>query len=655
MNPRNLISPSEIAELANVSMPTVSNWMRRFEDFPTGRRVEGTKRLRYDKDEVVAWLEGRQLSQAKSRTNTALLSIDRDSRRDFLGSLFATLHNLPEEHRTSLPEVLKEYETLAARSSGLLVNFDLKSASSVVAELLPEYGKRTNSQLADILSEMDSGLQNRMAGEFSTPDALVLFLSALAPSSTQSVVDLASGEGRLLQHFASHKIGHHHSGSDINEQGVVRARQSALLRGLAIDFVVEDVTTLNPQGNASLVVVDPPLNARVSDTAISAGTWPFGPPSPQDLTTVFLQRAIESLEPGGRALVLSTTSLLSRGGGASKLRRNLLQAGVIRGIVALPSKMRKNTGVPLALWILEKPDPHLDTIVMVDASLSAIAELAKNGPVAKATIAELDGDAAGADSTYATTVPRHLLLTRDVDLRPNAWVAKKRDLIEPQEQLNLATRGLESLEQLSLELPLNPSSLHVGFVEPHLVSLGELQEQGRIKLFTNPRASASDGGIGAPVADLSIVLGDREKSSPRRSTDPPGVGRLIEPGDIVVAAAPRGLAATVWQEKGWIAGSGTHVIRVLDSSTNSQFLAAAIQHPRNFAHVDAGALRVQLNIRSFEVPDLPHMEQEKLSVLLEALSKAEAELQDKLTSLSTAKNDVVRAIGTGTLSIKNER
>lgn len=654
MNPRNLISPSEIAELANVSMPTVSNWMRRFEDFPTGRKIEGTKRLRYEKDEVVAWLERRQLSQAKSTTNAALFSIDRDSRRDFLGSLFATLHNLPEKHRTSLPKVLGEYAKLAASSSGLLVNYDLKTATNVVAELLPEYGRRPVSELADILSEMDSGLQNRMAGEFSTPDALVVFLSALAPSSTKSVVDLASGEGRLLQHLASHKIGQHHSGSDVNEQSVIRARQSALLHGLDINFVVRDVTTVNPQRNASLVVVDPPLNARVSDTVISAGTWPFGAPSPQDLTTVFLQRAIESLEPGGRALVLSTTSLLSRGGGTSKLRRNLLQAGVIRGIVALPSKMRRNTGIPLALWILGNPDPQLDRVVMVDASLSAAADLAKGGPVAKATIAELDGDAVGADSTYATTVPRHLLLTRDVDLRPNAWVAKKRDLIEPQEQLNIAARGLESLEQLSFKLPVSPSALRVGNVEPLLISLGELEEQGRIRLLANPRASAAEDGIGAPVVDLSIVLGDREKSSPRRSTDPLGVGRLIEPGDIVVAAAPRGLKATVWQEKGWIAGLGIHVIRILDSLTNSQFLAAAIQHPRNLAFVDAGALRVQLNIRSFEVPDVPHMEQEKLAVLLDALGKAEADLQDKLMSLSAAKKDVIRAIGTGTLSIWNE-
>lgn len=653
MKPTNLISPSDIAELANVALPTVSNWIRRFEDFPTGLAVEGSKRLRYQKDEVVAWLKKRQLSQAKARPDAALLEIERESRRDFLGSLFVTLHFLPKRDRSSLEAVLTKYKDLATNSSELLVNYDLMVVSNVVNQLLPHYSQLSDSHLAEILTEIESGIQYRLAGEYSTPDALVLFLAALAPSSTKSVVDLASGEGRVLEHLASHNIGQQHSGSDRDKQSVIRARQSALLRGLEISYSIENIIHRSHHEASSLVVVDPPLNARVPDASVADSTWPFGLPSSQDLTTVFLQRAVESLEAGGRALVLSTSSLLSRGGGVSKLRRNLLQAGVIRGIVALPSKLRKETAAPLALWILGNPDPSIDKIVMVDASLSSATELSESGSVVKATIAELDGDAVHADSNFATTVPRHLLLTREVDLRPNAWVAKNRDLIEPQEQLKLAKNGLESLEKMFLELPLSPSALRVGNVEPPLISLGELQEQGRIKLFANPRASASEDGSGAPVADLSVVLGDREKSFPRRSTDQPGVGRVIEPGDIVVAAATRGLAATVWQEKGWIAGTGTHVIRVLDSSINSQFLSAAIQHPRNLAHVDAGALRVQLNIRSFEIPDIPHVEQEKLAILLGTLSKAQDELEDKLRSLSRATKDVVRAVGTGTLSVWN--
>lgn len=655
MSEKKLITPTEIAELAGRSLPAVSNWMKRFDDFPAGRTVPGSKRLRYDRDEVIAWLESRQLSQTTSREHAALFSIDRELRRDFLGTLFVVLHAIPSREKCSVQQVMEKYRELASHKADGMVNFDLESVPDVVADLVPRYKGLPDRELADILSGIEEGPSNRSAGEYATPHVLVDFLAALAPADAVTVLDLASGQGRILEHFAAKGIGISHRGSDINHSSVIQARQSAVLRGLNIHYTVASVLDSHENVSASLVVADPPLGERADREELEKHTWPFGRPSTQDLTTAFLQRAVESLEPGGRALVLSAASLLSRGGELSELRWRLTNAGVIRGIVALPSKLRTNTAMPLALWILGNPDRDVEEVAMADASLSSSEDLAPDGPVVKALMAELNHDALNQDDTYATTVPIRDLLTGDTDLRPNAWVAKKRDIIEPQEQLKLAQSAMTTVESLVGDLPISGSHLAIGDLEPHLVSLHELHDRGTLKLVRAPVARASEDGSGDPVLDVRVLLGDRDKSTARRLLDSSTVGLVIEPGDIVVAAGSRGVTALVWQESGWVAGTGIQVIRVRDNSLNSQFLAAAIQHPRNLAHVDAGALRVQVNIKSFEVPDLLLDDQERLAILLGALDQAESELQSRLSRLSESRRDIVHAIGSGTLSVPKRR
>lgn len=655
MSEKKLITPTEIARLAGRSLPAVSNWMKRFDDFPEGITVDGSKRLQYDRDEIIAWLERRHLTQVASREHGALLSIDRDLRRDFLGTLFVVFHAIPQKEGRSVHAVLEKYRELASGSGDDLVNFDLAEVPDTVAELVPRYKGLSDSELADILSGPEDASQGRMAGEYSTPNVLVDFLAALAPSTTSSVVDLASGHGRILESFAEQGIGRSYFGSDINRKSVIQARQSALLRGLPISYSVANILDSAEKRSASLVVADPPLGVRMSREDLEKQIWPYGRPTSQDITTAFLQRAVEALEPGGTALVLSTASLLSRGAGVAEMRRELLHAGAIRGVVALPSKLRPNTAIPLALWILGTPDTEVQDVVMVDASLSSPEDLAKDGPVVKAILAELKGDVANGDDNYATTVPIRNLLTRDVELRPNAWVAKKRDLIEPQEQLKLAQKGLDSVEEVVGQMPLSSADLTIGELETPLVSLRDLRDRGAIKLLRSPMARASEDGSGDPVLDVRVLLGDRDKASARRLLDPAATGLVIEPGDIVVAAGSRSVVALVWQEGGWVAGTGIQVIRVKDTSLNSQFLAAAIQHPRNLAHVDAGALRVQVNIQSFEVPDIPPEEQKKLAILLGALDEAESELHSRLTRLSDSRRDIVHAIGSGTLSVAKRR
>jgi predicted DNA-binding transcriptional regulator AlpA/methylase of polypeptide subunit release factors len=651
MTNERLITPSEIAELTGFALPTVSNWMKRFDDFPEGRAVEGSKRLRYDRDEVLAWLKRRNLSRETTREHTALLSIDRDDRRDFLGTLFVVLHAIPNREKASVNAVMEKYRELASSSVEDLVNFDLTRVPDVVSDLVPRYKGLTDLDLVDTLSAIDDGLQGRFSGETSTPQILVEFLGALAPSTEGTVLDLASGQGRLLEHLATRGIGTKHMGREINRNAVIQARQSAKLRGLDVNYAVIDGLSPVEPGSCALVVVDPPLGLTSAPTDVEGQSWPFGRPSSRDLGTAFMQRAVEALEPGGTAMVLSLQNLVSRGGDIAELRRRLLAAGVIRAVVSLPARLRVNTAVPLALWILGPPGSSNDSVVMVDASLCSPSQLSADGPVVAAIRAELAQDDKNRNEAFATTVQVRELLTRDVALRPNAWVAKQRDLIEPQEQLALARAGLESVENLIGLLPVSSKELEIDQLEPVLITLSDLADRGSLKIVRSPLTRAAEDGTGAPVLDGRELRGDRNKESARRLADDSTPGLLIEPGDIVVAAGAKAVMAEVWQEEGWVAGSAVQVIRPRRSEIDAHFLAAAIQHPRNLAHVDPGALKIQLNIRGFEVPDLHVEDQRRLAALAGALNDAERELQSRLARLSQAKRAVLEAIGSGTLAV----
>ena len=84
---------------------------------------------------------------------------------------------------------------------------------------------------------------------------------------------------------------------------------------------------------------------------------------------------------------------------------------------------------------------------------------------------------------------------------------------------------------------------------------------------------------------------------------------------------------------------------------DKSFLMAAIEHPRNLAHIDAGAFKVQANIRSFEVPDIPLSDQQRLTQVLRGVLGAEDELESKLNQIRKSRRVIAEAIASGTVEV----
>lgn len=105
-----------------------------------------------------------------------------------------------------------------------------------------------------------------------------------------------------------------------------------------------------------------------------SGRWGAGLPGSGDMQMLFLQSAIDKLNPkNGRAAIIEDGSPLFVGGtasGESQIRRWFLEKDYIEAIIALPTDLFYNTGIATYIWVLSmnKRDERKGKIQMIDAT-----------------------------------------------------------------------------------------------------------------------------------------------------------------------------------------------------------------------------------------------------------------------------------------------
>lgn len=105
-----------------------------------------------------------------------------------------------------------------------------------------------------------------------------------------------------------------------------------------------------------------------------AGRWGAGLPGSGDMQMLFLQSAIDKLNPkNGRAAIIEDGSPLFVGGtasGESQIRRWLLEEDRIEAIIALPTDLFYNTGITTYIWVLSmnKRAERKGKIQLIDAT-----------------------------------------------------------------------------------------------------------------------------------------------------------------------------------------------------------------------------------------------------------------------------------------------
>ncbi|WP_016988277.1 type I restriction-modification system subunit M [Flavobacterium sp. ACAM 123] len=113
--------------------------------------------------------------------------------------------------------------------------------------------------------------------------------------------------------------------------------------------------------------VTPDYKKVVSDPY---GRFQYGVPPRGYADLAFLQHMVAVLKQDGKAGVVLPHGTLFRSGAEGLIRKGLLEADLVEGIVGLPSALFYNTGIPASIWIINKnkTEAQKGKVTIIDAS-----------------------------------------------------------------------------------------------------------------------------------------------------------------------------------------------------------------------------------------------------------------------------------------------
>ncbi|MSQ99005.1 MAG: type I restriction endonuclease subunit M, partial [Xanthomonadales bacterium] len=109
------------------------------------------------------------------------------------------------------------------------------------------------------------------------------------------------------------------------------------------------------------------------------GRFEYGIPPAKNGDYAFLLHLIKSLKSTGKGAIILPHGVLFRGNREADIRRNLIQRGLIKGIIGLPPNLFYGTGIPACILVIDKEHAQARSgIFMIDASKGFIKDGNKN-------------------------------------------------------------------------------------------------------------------------------------------------------------------------------------------------------------------------------------------------------------------------------------
>jgi len=696
-NGEQLVSASEIAELAGVTPSAVSNWRKRFSDFPlaTGTAPGGGDLFALADVERWVRVHGREW-RGGDIGDGAVLPVKGDSRQateqiwavaerlrgkalggDLVGVVAATatlIHLTREEGEVipnrslsleelgewaqevaprlevARPEFRRMFVPLAAlesRSLGLLVD-------SLAA-------CRTGEELAVAVDlVLDRGLRY---GEFRTPDSVAELLADLA-EPRGVVLDPAVGSGQFLIRAAETAAEPLRLlGQEVDENTWRIASARLLLRNLQSSIELGDSLAEDRFFGlrADVVACEPPAGARRHELVSAAPDtrWEllgsFEVPPPRASEFAWLAHIISHLAADGRGYVLLPTGSLFRGGVEARFRSELLRRGTIEAILALPAGTSSTTAAS-ALWIVRPPTSDPAPVLFVDGT----GEPALTPPLRQRIIQTVDGwrshrERFEAVPGFARSAPVLELLAGEAALIPSRLVYES-EAVDTEALLGSIEEAERELAEAHTWLPPQPPRPRL-IASPHpprrlrvrdLIDLGfaTLLRPARIKT-----ESYNVEGNGLPV----WLPGDI--NDPWRRNEPPhfidadlvDARSSTQPGDIVFTTIGS-IRTRVDQTGGHVLGTSLQALRLNANQFNPHAVAALLTSEPN-SRLLTGTTIPRINVLELEIPQL---DLAAASATAEVLRNLERELEAAHAVVARAellRKAVVDAIATGAATI----
>jgi len=131
-------------------------------------------------------------------------------------------------------------------------------------------------------------------------------------------------------------------------------------------------------------VANPPFSTKAWSNGLDPdndefGRFDYGIPPEKNGDYAFLLHLIKSLKSKGKGAIILPHGVLFRGNREADIRRNLIQRGLIKGIIGLPRNLFYGTPIPACIIVIDKENAHARSgIFMIDASKGFIKDGNKN-------------------------------------------------------------------------------------------------------------------------------------------------------------------------------------------------------------------------------------------------------------------------------------
>ncbi|MBJ7000114.1 N-6 DNA methylase [Streptomyces sp. CRPSP2-6A1] len=483
-----LVTGSEIARLAGVTRAAVSNWRRRYDDFPAPAGG-GVNSPLFDLADVQAWLDKQRKGQDVSQEVQlwqALRGVYGDEMLSGLVDVAQLLSDEEEPAPDAPPaDVVRLTHALATSTSPAEV-------VSALAERFTDSVRRAGSD--QVTSPRIVRAVRHLVGE-------------AAPEAT--LFDPACGIGTLLLAVAPEQ-GQRRCGQETDTRSARFAQLRADLTGrTGVEIVTGDSFRDDrwPDLKADLVVCDPPVGDSDwgREELLLDPRWELGTPSRAEAELAWLQHAYAHTAPGGRVLMVMPASVAYRKAGR-RIRAELVRRGILTRVTALAPGSASSHALPVHVWHLRRPVSLGDAVTSV-----RMVDLTANDP---------DGSLDPRPDQVAD-VPLIELLDDTVDLTPGRHVQEShRDYAA--EYRALRGELAENVQRLAELLPElmagnGPSSMEAG----PSVSVADLARAGLIEYGDPEPVSVSD------QLDTDFLQGFlRSAPNTRRATSASGTFRL---------------------------------------------------------------------------------------------------------------------------------
>ncbi|MDR1269237.1 MAG: type I restriction-modification system subunit M [Planctomycetaceae bacterium] len=301
-------------------------------------------------------------SEIGTKIDEAMLAIERENKR--LKGVLPKNFARPELDKIRLGDVVDKFTNISMEHHG---------QTGQIKDILGRTYEYCLSKFAE--------REGKRAGEFFTPSCVVKTLVEILQPTQGKVYDPCCGSGGMFVQSAKFIEAHKGNinnisvyGQDSNATTWKLCMMNLAIHGIEADLGHYNADTFfrdcHPTMRANFIMANPPFNLSDwgADKLVDDVRWKYGVPPTSNANFAWMQHMIHHLAPNGRlGLVLANGSLSSQSGGEGEIRKKIVEADLVEGIIAMPGQLFYTTQIPVSLWFLNRNKPQKNKTLFIDA------------------------------------------------------------------------------------------------------------------------------------------------------------------------------------------------------------------------------------------------------------------------------------------------